>query len=201
MEPGCGSNERFGVGEGLWYGYTGIQHTHATIHALLRYTPNVVDLTLRITPHQCLLSLNHIRSLALLPRPCFTATPPPPLALSTTENYELDSTTGNVTYQTRFKALLVADFMNLRTFPFDVRRYIRPLPAPRVPKTTGPAARAFAQSLTRSHRFIHALPCSSHALPALTPHPSPCPSPPFSRLRFITGADAQRWFRVVGTHR
>ena len=31
---------------------TGITtHTHATIHALLRYTPNVIDLTLRTTPH------------------------------------------------------------------------------------------------------------------------------------------------------
>ena len=37
------------------------------------------------------------------------------------ENYELDTATGKVTYQTRYKALIVADFMDLKMFPFDAQ--------------------------------------------------------------------------------
>ena len=37
------------------------------------------------------------------------------------ENFLLDDETGRVTYQTRYRAKLIASFMNLRAFPFDAQ--------------------------------------------------------------------------------
>ena len=37
------------------------------------------------------------------------------------ENYILDSATGNITYQTRFKATCTSNHMNLQEFPFDIQ--------------------------------------------------------------------------------
>ena len=36
-------------------------------------------------------------------------------------NFLLDDATGRVTYQTRYRAKLIASFMNLRAFPFDAQ--------------------------------------------------------------------------------